>query len=491
MAKNKLNSLLPLWLYVILKEKSSSQNPLSRSEIEDTLTKNYHVTIGEEDRNKTKRYINALCEYFKEIEYDDAIEETTKTIKDAKGRDITVPAWYLNAEKAPQMMGGNLSVGEVNFLTDVLSANKTISSECTNALIHKLAESLGDPERKELRIKKHAQGEYKSENLYLYEIRNTVEQAIADKKHLAITYEINGKEKDWAITPIKIDSIDGECFILAYRSKKLERFYLERIKFVYPWKDRTENIDDDKYVESENVQFTKSIALDALFSNTREINHAIKNNKYLTFTYLSYCLEKDTKVKLTPSSPQTVIPVNTAYKDGKPYLIAIDPQNEYTPVFYRIDLIKDIKSDGNVNYMEYRKFDVKDSNEYTDKHPFMLSGFTKIRATFLIKADSLDRVVDAFGNKVTFIGQDKAFESAGENASKLARAYPKLNFSHYLGFDHNETLVKFTVETTDEEAVRFALQNGDVAELESPAPLRGRILDIVAKMEARHKKVKR
>ena len=31
-----------------------------------------------------------------------------------------------------------------------------------------------------------------------------------------------------------------------------------------------------------------------------------------------------------------------------------------------------------------------------------------------------------------FIGQDKAFESARENASKLARAYPELNFSHYL-----------------------------------------------------------
>ena len=142
--------------------------------------------------------------------------------------------------------------------------------------------------------------------------------------------------------------------------------------------------------------------------------------------------------------------------------------------------------------MEYRKFDIKDNAEYTDKHPFMLSGFTKIRATFLIKADALDRVIDAFGNKATFIGQDKAFESAGENASKLARAYPELDFSHYLGFDHNETtLVKFIVETTDEEAVRFALQNGDVVELESPAPLRGRVLDIISKMEARHKKVKR
>ena len=55
MAKNTLNSLLPLWLYVILKEKSSSQNPLSRIEIEKILKEEHHISIGEKDRNKTKR----------------------------------------------------------------------------------------------------------------------------------------------------------------------------------------------------------------------------------------------------------------------------------------------------------------------------------------------------------------------------------------------------------------------------------------------------
>ena len=476
---NKKESLMPIYLYMILKNKSSKESPLSRSEIDETLKTEYGVVISSNDRKTIPRHIRTLATYFPELIVENEAESGGAT------------TWFFNSANAPSF-GGNFSVGEVNFLTDVLSANKTISSECTNALIHKLAASLGDLERTELRSVAHERGAYKNENRHLLEIRNKVEEAKNDYKQVNITYEINDKQKELAVMPIEIDQNDGKYYLRAYLGNKRYRFYLENIKSISIGKEPTVLVGDDEYdLEDENSKLSKSIALDALFSNTREINHAIKNNKYLTFTYLSYCMEKDNKVKLTPSSPQTVIPVNTAYKDGKPYLIAIDPQNEYTPVFYRIDLIKDIKSDGNVDYMEYRKFDVKDSNEYTDKHPFMLSGFTKIRATFLIKADSLDRVVDAFGNKATFIGQDKAFESAGENASKLARAYPELNFSHYLGFDHNETLVKFTVETTDEEAVRFALQNGDVAELESPAPLRDRILDVVAKMEARHKKVKR
>ena len=489
MGKNTLNSLMPLWLFVILKEKSSAQNPLSRNEIEKALTAEYKVSIGEKDRNKTKRYINALCEYFKEQNCDGVVVETEKQVYYENVGMKTVSAWYLDSTKAPRI-GGNLSVAEVDLLTDMVNNSQIISSECTAALIHKLAASLSEGDRKEIRKKELDRGAYKNENKYLFEIRAKAEEAIDNNRQLTITYEIEGVEDDFAITPLKIDCKDGKCFILGYRDNNLEPFFFDNIRFIELWKEELEHLDEEQtLIESEDSKKNKTIALDALFTNTRIIRTAINNKQYISFSYCSYTMQ-DNKVRLTQSEPQNAIPIKTAYKGGKPYLIAIDPQN-HQPVFFRIDLMKDISPSGHVDFMEYRKFDVKDSNEYTDKHPFMLSGFTKIRATFLIKADSLDRVVDAFGNKATFIGQDKAFESAGENASKLARAYPELNFSHYLGFDHNETLVKFTVETTDEEAVRFALQNGDVAELESPAPLRDRILDIVAKMEARHKKVKK
>ena len=476
---NKKESLMPIYLYMILKNKSSKESPLSRSEIDEILNAEHGVEISTNDRKTIPRHIRTLATYFPNSIIENEAESGGAT------------TWYFNAANAPTI-GGNFSIGEVNLLTDMLEESKIISSDCTTALIHKLAASIGDVERKELRVRTYQHGAYKNENQHLLEIKKAVDEAKSNYKQVNITYEIDEKQKELTVMPVEIDETDGKYYLRAYLGSKRYRFYLENIKSITIGKEPISFVGDDDYdLEDESTKLSQTIALDALFSNTREINHAIKHNKYLTFTYLSYHLEKDNKVRLMASLLQTIIPINTAYKDGKPYLIAIDPQNEYTPVFYRIDLIKDIKSDGNVDYMEYRKFDVKDSNEYTDKHPFMLSGFTKIRATFLIKADSLDRVVDAFGNKATFIGQDKAFESAGENASKLARAYPELNFSHYLGFDHNETLVKFIVETSDEEAVRFALQNGDVAELESPAPLRDRILDIVAKMEARHKKVKR
>ena len=477
---NKKESLMPIYLYMILKNNSSKESPLSRSDIYDELKKEYELEeIKPNDRKTIPRHIRTLATYF------------PNSIVENEAESGGATTWYFNATNAPTI-GGNFSIGEVNLLTDMLEESKIISSDCTTALIHKLAASIGDVERKELRVRTYQHGAYKNENQHLLEIKKAVDEAKSNYKQVNITYEIDEKQKELTVMPVEIDETDGKYFLRAYLGSKRYRFYLENIKSITIGKEPTSFVGDYDYdLEDESTKLSQTIALDALFSNTREINHAIKHNKYLTFTYLSYHLGKDNKVRLTASLPQTVIPINTAYKDGKPYLIANDTQNGHSPVFYRIDLIKDIKSEGAVDFMEYHKFDAKDSNEYTDKHPFMLSGFTKIRATFLIKADALDRVIDAFGNKATFIGQDKAFESAGENASKLARAYPELDFSHYLGFAHNETLVKFTVETTDEEAVRFALQNGDVVELESPAPLRGRILDITAKMTARHKKVKK
>ncbi len=489
MGKNTLNSLMPLWLFVILKEKSSAQNPLSRNEIEKSLTTEYKVSIGEKDRNKTKRYINALCEYFKEQNCEGVIVETEKQVYYENAGMKTVSAWYLDSTKAPHI-GGNFSVAEVNLLTDMVNDSQIISSKCTSALIHKLAASLSEGDRKEIRGKELEAGAYKNENKYLYEIKDKVEEAIESNRQVTITYEIDGVEDDFAITPIKMDYKDGECFIFGYRNEKLEAFSFDNIRFITLWKENVDHSDAGQtLIDTEDSKKDKAIALDALFTNTRVIRDAINNKQYLNFSYCSYKMKGD-KAKLIQSEPQKVIPIKTAYKNGKPYLIAIDPKN-YQPIFFRIDLMKDVGTSGQVDLWEYHKFDIKDNAEYTDKHPFMLSGFTKIRATFLIKADSLDRVIDAFGNKVTYLEKLKAYESSGENASKLARAYDELNFSHYLGFDHNETLVKFTVETTDEEAVRFALQNGDVVELESPAPLRGRVLDIIAKMEARHKKAKR
>jgi hypothetical protein len=113
----------------------------------------------------------------------------------------------------------------------------------------------------------------------------------------------------------------------------------------------------------------------------------------------------------------------------------------------------------------------------------MLMGFKNTTARFLIKADCLDRVIDAFGLNVKFLDKKKAAEFFDGNSGKLVRVFPDLDLD--LGFDNDDILVAFEVRTTDLEAIRFALQNGDVVELLNPE-LRERVLHIAEAMEKRH-----
>ena len=325
--------IMPIYLYMILKNKSSKESPLSRSEIDEILNAEYGVEISSNDRKTIPRHIRTLATYF------------PNSIVENEAESGGATTWYFNAANAPTI-GGNFSIGEVNLLTDMLEESKIISSDCTTALIHKLAASIGDVERKELRVRTYQHGAYKNENQHLLEIKKAVDEAKSNYKQVNITYEIDEKQKELTVMPVEIDETDGKYYLRAYLGSKRYRFYLENIKLITIGKEPTSFVGDDDYdLEDESTKLSQTIALDALFSNTREINHGIKHNKYLTFTYLSYHLEKDNKVKLTPSAPQIVIPINTAYKDGKPYLIAIDTQNGHSPVFYRIDLIKNIKSE--------------------------------------------------------------------------------------------------------------------------------------------------
>ena len=166
-----------------------------------------------------------MCEYFDEKGCKGAIVETKKRVyyEDAGWR--TVSAWYLDRTKAPQI-GGDFSVAEVDLLTDMVTNSQFISSECTAALVHKLAASLSEEDRKEIPKKESDSGAYKNENKYLFEIRAKAEEAIDNNRQLTITYEIEGVEDDFAITPLKIDCKDGKCFILGYRDNNLEPFFL-------------------------------------------------------------------------------------------------------------------------------------------------------------------------------------------------------------------------------------------------------------------------
>ena len=155
---NKKESLMPIYLYMILKNKSSKESPLSRSEIDEILNAEYGVEISSNDRKTIPRHIRTLATYF------------PNSIVENEAESGGATTWYFNAANAPTI-GGNFSIGEVNLLTDMLEESKIISSDCTTALIHKLAASIGDVERKELRVRTYQHGAYKNENQHLLEIK--------------------------------------------------------------------------------------------------------------------------------------------------------------------------------------------------------------------------------------------------------------------------------------------------------------------------------
>ena len=59
-----------------------------------------------------------------------------------------------------------------------------------------------------------------------------------------------------------------------------------------------------------------------------------------------------------------------------------------------------------------------------------------------------------------------------------------------MGFEKGKPLVRFYASVSSDEAVRFALMFGDICELETPAYLRNRVLEITETIQTRHKKMK-
>ena len=201
---NKKESLMPIYLYMILKNNSSKESPLSRSDIYDELKKEYELEeIKPNDRKTIPRHIRTLATYF------------PNSIVENEAESGGATTWYFNAANAPTI-GGNFSIGEVNLLTDMLEESKIISSDCTTALIHKLAASIGEVEQKELRVRTYQHGAYKNENQHLLEIKKAVDEAKSNYKQVNKTYEFDEKQKELTVMPVEIDETDGKYYLRAY-----------------------------------------------------------------------------------------------------------------------------------------------------------------------------------------------------------------------------------------------------------------------------------
>lgn len=477
--KNTKSSLLPIYILLILKDKSSPNNPLTRSKITETLKNDYEIEIGENDRKTIPRCIKTLAKHF------------PNSITEIKGKKGCPSAWYLDISHMPMFGITPFPAEATNMLIDIISGLNIIGNECTTSLIKKLVESLGEEEKEKIVNSTTIKSPDKCENQPLVDIKNKIEKAIDYYQEITFTYKINGEEQPVTVIPHSIKSIGGEIFLNAFSREGIPyKYFLDSISSVSIGKEVTEIYGDDEFeLESESDKNVKNIALDALFSNLKKINCAIKNRQTIRFGYLGYTI-KDNKLVLELKETKTIFPQSTAIKNEKYYLIAHDVNDNYCPSFYRIDRMQNIELDSVLDFMERRKFDVQERHEYLESHPYMLSGFTKRTMEFAIREDSLDHVIEAFGNKAIYCGNKKGFELGSWKIKNLSKVLPEINFSDYLGLDHNAAYCVFKVQTTEEEIKRFGLEHADVVEIERPKHIRDEIKALSEKLVKRYSKNK-
>jgi len=475
-------SLLPLYIFEILRKHSSPQKPMSEKQIKEKLKEHTPFEdIKDNDRKIIPRHADGLVSAFR----NDLIKKSdTPRNKPAK--------WYYNNNPISSSYGvltptngvltqtnrkSDFYLGEMAFLIDMVKDSRIISGECTNALIGKLADAVDETERHELVLPEMTDDAFKpvikkSDNKKYLEYNDILEKAIKGFKKVKLS---DLDENEIVVSPTKVvhHAEDDKYYLCAIdKNLKPQKYSFGDISFIADLEedgDYPEDLDFNYSPEPEKFKRNKAIGLDTLFFNMREINLAIKNSKYLTFEYLQCNVqltdEGKTEFILEHSDDKTLAPLKTLYKDGKPYLITVDPKNDYKPEFFRIDLMQDIRSHGNVDFIG--GYSARMLQGCEDNHPYpdlLPREFKEITAGFAIKKDSLDRAIDAFGCKLKYYGTKKGWEIGSAEVAKLSKAFAEFNFSTHLGLDHDAIYCMFTVKTTLGEIKRFGMENADVVE---------------------------
>ena len=475
--KIKEKSLLPLYIFEILRK---HKHQMSEDDIKKEINDYYEsinrpeLKIKDDDRKIIPRHANGLVSAL-----------GNDLVKKADTPKNKAAKWYYNNNHTFSYdiltkitdTKSDFEFGEMAFLIDMVKDSRIISGKCTNALIGKLADTVDEAERHELVLPEMTDDAFKpvikkSDNKKYLEYNDILEKAIKGFKKVSIS---DLDENEIVVSPTKVvhHAEDNKYYLCAIdKNLKPQTYSFGDISFIADLEEDGEYPEDFDFnysPEPEKFKRNKAIGLDTLFFNMREINLAIKNSKYLTFEYLQCNVkltdEGKTEFVLEYSDDKTLAPLKTLYKDGKPYLITVDPKNDYEPEFFRIDLMQDIRSHGNVDFMG--GYSARMLQGCEDNHPYpdlLPREFTEITAGFAIREDSLERVIDAFGNKAKYHGSKKGWELGSDKVEKLSKAFAEFNFSTHLGIDHNATYCMFTVKTTLGEMKRFGMENADVVE---------------------------
>lgn len=455
---NSEDSLLVIYILRVLKKHSSPKKPLSVQDVMEYLEADY--SIGQPDksdsrRKKVRRHLDTLHESY-----------LYNCIKKEEGKTRGGHKWYYDVSKdklADETVAfeETLSEVEIEFLVDLVSTVKVLSSEGTRGLIDKLLRkrsiSAEDRARRLERIQKEEW--YKTPNEDLLEKKDFIEDCFYESS-LTFDYE---DEKSITAIPFGWSYNDGLCFLDAKVGDEYRKFSLDKIRICASSSTDYEEFEDFRCYDEETD--SDKTTLDSLFVNIPTIKSAIADKKCIRFLYRSYAVDND-RVVFTDEE-KNVLPHSLVFNNGKYYLIGIDenaPELEKI-AYFRVDLMFEIyttEAKMELSLWNEHVFALLERAREVEKHPLMLAG-KDVSVTFKVAESALDRVIDAFATK------PKDF--------KVTKETRRVKNPSEEGFGE-ESLVEVRVRTTKEEAFRWALANANVVELIEPQEIRDRIARI-------------
>ena len=484
----KEKSLLSLYIFEILRKYSSKESPLSEKQIKEKLNaaEVFLEEIKEDDRKIIPRHIGALVEYLP------GLIVKIDTAKNAAAK------WYYDGSQAAQfefLSRNNFTVDEIGFLVDMIGSSKLVTEKSTIAFTAKLLNSLNDTDEKILSARQMISGP-KNENVYMHSIVENLQRAIDEQIALKLTLNDDENVTFNDVSAYSIYKKNDKLYVYILDDEKNEReldiSIIKQVKLLRKVKDYDKSILDKledqglvQVTDKEGRSLDSEISNDTLFTNSRFISLAINEKRYLSF--------KDYKCSLAnvDSDPteRNVIPLTTIFKNGAYYLIAIEKlENNESPVFVRIDLMEDLKLGKALSSDDVDKINPYNKDSYLNTNSFILSKTRSVDIQFWIKKDAIQRATDEFGDEAYSIEDANPEDTADGNIGKLAKAFPEEFTKSFTGFEYGDELIKVEAKATEEDALRWCLENADAVELISPKHLRLKLLDITQALNKRYSK---
>ena len=484
----KEKSLLSLYIFEILRKYSSKESPLSEKQIKEKLNaaEVFLEEIKEDDRKIIPRHIGALVEYLP------GLIVKIDTAKNAAAK------WYYDGSQAAQfefLSRNNFTVDEIGFLVDMIGSSKLVTEKSTIAFTAKLHNSLNDTDEKILSARQMITGP-KNENVYMHSIVENLQRAIDEQIALKLTINDDENVTLNDVSAYSIYKKNDKLYVYILDDEKNEReldiSIIKQVKLLRKVKDYDKSILDKledqglvQVTDKEGRSLDSEISNDTLFTNSRFISLAINEKRYLSF--------KDYKCSLASvdSEPteRNIIPLTTIFKNGAYYLIAIEKlANNESPVFVRIDLMEDLKLGKTLSSDDINKINPQNKDSYLNTNSFILSKTRPIDIQFWIKKDAIQRATDEFGDEAYAIEDANPLDTASDIMRKIGSLDPEYFTKSFTGFEYGEELIKVEAKATEEDALRWVLENADAVELTYPEHLRLKLLDITQALNKRYSK---